>query len=456
MNRITGKFASLVSNTFEIKSDEVLKVSLLFVNFFLIVSCYYVCKSIRGALVIQKLGADFLPYIWTIGVIGLVVFVGFYSKLIDRVTRQRVTVITSMFFIVTLGIITYFLRVESAWVTVSFYIWGDIFSVVMIEQFWSHCNDMYKPSEAKRLYGLVGSGGILGGLVGGGIVGSIVQTVGTHSMPYVCMVAIGLVIIINFVVNRVSGASSLALNMHSPVRSKDRPNTENIKPKKSAPFWEGVTLIRKNRVLMFIGLALVFAQVSSTLIDFQFNKAVEASLSGLDDKSAFFGKFYFLLNLVSLIVMLFFTSPIHKKMGVVAGLLVHPLLITLGLVLLIVFPAPFLVLGLKLTDKSLGYSIARGSREVVYTETTREEKYKAKAVIDMLGYRASKVLGSALIIPFLAYFPIYQLNFVNLALTFSMVVTIMFLKTELKTESEIKEIESEMDYGLKQAEGAIS
>ena len=431
-------------NTFDVRPHEWTSVSLLFLNLFLIVSCYYVCKSIRGALVIQKLGANFLPYIWILGVAGLFIFISVYSKLVDRFDRRKISIYTSLFFIFTLGIITYFIKVNSPWVTISFYIWGDIFSVVMIEQFWSLCNDVYRTSDAKRLYGLVGSGGLAGGLAGGGLVGMIVERLGTHAMPYVCMAMIFVMILSNHFVDKSVSGHAL-----SP-KNKEEEASSGLR---NAPFWEGFAILKRNRLLLLIGLALVFMQVSSTLIDFQFNKTVEAQFSGLDQKSAFFGKFYFILNLVSLGVMLFVTSPFHKRYGAISGMLVHPIMTTLGLMMLILFPAPFLVLSLKLTDKSLGYSINRGSREVVYTHAERVEMYKAKAVIDMLGYRASKVFGSAIILPFIAYFPIAQLNFLNISITVAMMTTIFLIRGELaKSEPETQT----MDYQLDAIKGVTS
>ena len=147
--------------------NELGRAFLLFINFFFIIVTYSIIKPARGALVATQLGSDMLPYIWmaTASVIGI--FVAVYGRLIDLVSRQWVLAITTLGFGISLAIIQYLMRHNaSPWVSAVFYVWGDIFSVVMIEQFWSFTNDLFTTEEAKRWYGIIGSGAVVGGIMG--------------------------------------------------------------------------------------------------------------------------------------------------------------------------------------------------------------------------------------------------------------------------------------------------
>jgi hypothetical protein len=64
----------------------------------------------------------------------------------------------------------------------------DIFSVVLVEQFWSLTNTIYSTEEGKRWYGIVGSGGLVGGVVVGIAARFMLQTVGLHT-PDLLLVA---------------------------------------------------------------------------------------------------------------------------------------------------------------------------------------------------------------------------------------------------------------------------
>jgi ATP:ADP antiporter, AAA family len=84
-------------------------------------------------------------------------------------------------------------------------------------------------------------------------------------------------------------------------------------------------------------------------------------------------------------------------------------------------PWPMILITLKSADKALNYSIHRVSKEMLYIPTSYEVKYKAKAVIDMFAYRLSKIVGSALIIPFISVFSAENLNFLTLALAIALI-----------------------------------
>ena len=183
MKRFAGAFTRL-------QSENWAKPILLFVNFYLIITTYYVVKPVRSALVVSELGAKSLPYIWVATAVTIALFIAFYSRLIDRYSRRAVVTVTTTLFIVSLLCIRYLLSLQVPWLTGVFYVWGDVFSVVMVEQFWSFTNDIFNTKEAKKLYGLIGSGGILGGISGSLIASQMVNPVSyTHltlpTTPYV-------------------------------------------------------------------------------------------------------------------------------------------------------------------------------------------------------------------------------------------------------------------------------
>ena len=62
------------------------------------------------------------------------------------------------------------LRTSAEWVTVAFYLFGQILGVLLISQFWTLANDVYDARQAKRLFGFIGAGASLGGAAGAAIV----------------------------------------------------------------------------------------------------------------------------------------------------------------------------------------------------------------------------------------------------------------------------------------------
>lgn len=399
---------------FKVRREEVPVVALLFTNFFLIITAYYIIKAIREALVIQSLGADAMPYVWTATVVFLAIFVWIYGGLVDKLKRQWIVACTTLFFMFTLLIIRVLLATKWQWVSALLYVWSDIFSVVMAEQFWSFMNDIFTQKDAKRLYGIIGSGGIVGGILGGAAVSVVVPLIGTSNMVYVCVLILALLIVSVFAVERIVERSHLAPAPKDPSEEK-------------AHFFEGFKLIVTNRYLGLICISLLLVQMVTTVIDFQFMKTVEATYPGLDQKSIFMGQFLSLLNIFSFGLMVFFVGPVNQRFGLLAGLLVLPLVDMLGALLFLVIPAGTVVFALKLADKGFNYSFNRASKEVLYTPTTRAEKYKAKAVIDMFVFRASKFLGSGVIVATTAIFPLAMLNVCTLVFGTLLIVVTIFM-----------------------------
>ena len=142
------------------------KVLLTFAYFFLVITAYYVIKPVSRSLVLDDLGHRMVPYADLICAILMGPIVTLFARLADRVQKPRL--VTLSFWAVT-GMMVLFwwlLSFRQPWVAGAFYIWVAIFSVLVVTLFWLVANDLYRPREAKRLFGFIGSGGVLGGITG--------------------------------------------------------------------------------------------------------------------------------------------------------------------------------------------------------------------------------------------------------------------------------------------------
>src|SRR4029450_100602 len=54
----------------------------------------------------------------------------------------------------------------SDWVPAAFVVFGLLFGLLLISQFWTLANDIYDPRQARRIFGFIGGGSSLGGLTG--------------------------------------------------------------------------------------------------------------------------------------------------------------------------------------------------------------------------------------------------------------------------------------------------
>ena len=131
-------------------------------------------------------------------------------------------------------------------------------------------------------------------------------------------------------------------------------------------------------------------------MDFHYKLRLEQVVLGKGDIGALFGNFYFYVHLGSLLALLFATKNIIRTIGLSVCLLLLPLIF--GAPALIAFVLPGYLLGM--VASGIGQASKNGlfepAKELLYVPCTTDEKYKAKAAIDMFGHRGGKGVASIL------------------------------------------------------------
>src|SRR5262249_24722738 len=120
-----------------------------------------------------------------------------YSAAAARWQRERIVyACVAVFIAASSGFWVFFSTTAPAWSHYAYFFYVDVFSSVMVALFWSFANDLTSPEQAKRTYGIIGAGGILGGAVGSSFTGFTVEPIGAANLLLVCigiLVAIALV-----------------------------------------------------------------------------------------------------------------------------------------------------------------------------------------------------------------------------------------------------------------------
>lgn len=364
-----------------------LRSAFLFTNFLLILMALYHLKPASRSLFIEFLGADRLPYVWIGTASVMMLFIPVYHRMVARFSR----------FYLVLGscaaisgmLMLFFLLLSSPGpvVAAAFYIFVDIISVVLVEQFWSLTNSMFTTEDGKRWYGLVGTGGLIGGVAGGAMAAFLIEQTAlkTAGLLWIASGIVGMIFVLTWGMARVG--------LYCEV--DEIPETEE--PVVTAGGWRALC---RNRYILLIAGLLLLAQLASPLIDYQFLIIVEETYPGVEDRTAFLSMFMSLMGLVSIVINLALTPLIHRHYGVILGLMIQPLMMSLCAFGFLVQPTLYFGAAEKISDRGLAYSINRASKELLYIPVSPVLIYQAKAWIDMFGYRLFKVLGSFIILLF--------------------------------------------------------
>ena len=392
------------SGFFDIRRAELPFALLMFAYFFLVITSFWILKPIKKSLFIQHYdvtGFDLLGWIMTAAqaellakVLNMVVAflaVVVFTWLVRRFRRQQLTFIFSGFFLVSYALYSLVIH-EPAGVTVwSFYLFGDLFSTLMVATFFAFLNDSVEPEGAKRLYGLIGLGGVAGGVFGTMVLRTQIENLSNVQWLWTVF-GIGLLIV------AVAHAAGSLVD--------DRPRTAKSEPAKKAhgnPALEGAQLVFRSRYLLAIVAIVGIYEIVSTILDFQFTSTIAHYLDGPAIGKQF-STVFAITNVVALIVQLFLTSFVMTRLGVGVALLVLPAVILGGSLGFLIFPILWMGSLLNTADNGFSYSINQSAKESLYVPTTEEEKYKAKAFIDMFVQRFAKALAVAVSLGITAVF----------------------------------------------------
>lgn len=364
----------------------------LFTNFFLIILAYYLVKPASRSIYLDHFAADQLPYVWIGSALTLGALMPAYSRVVEMLDRRQLVVFTCVLSGLLLAGFGMLFRLGSTGPVeaIAFYILVDIISVVLVEQFWSLTNSSYASDTGSRWYGLVGSGGLAGGIVGG-VSASWLLTETPLQTYDLLLIGAG-----------IFGMLGLA----AEVLRRARLYPEHQAAIRPAGLDKPLTLrtLLRNRYLTLILATILLAQLVEPIVEFQFMSFVESSYPEREARTAFLSTFLSVLGSIALLINLLVTPLVLRTAGALAGMLIQP--ITLAVTAGVFMSNAGLLTGaaMKIGDRGLSYSINRASKEMLYVPVEPVLIYRAKAWIDMFGYRLFKITGSVLVLALTQWF----------------------------------------------------
>jgi AAA family ATP:ADP antiporter len=382
-------------SSLHVQREELPLALLMFGYFFLVITVFWILKPIKKGLFIQfydqdgfelaglafsAAQAELLAKVLNMFVAFLAVVV--FTWLSRRFHRQQLTLLFSGFFIACYIAFGYALQAPAGSGVWSFYLFGDLFSTLMVATFFAFLNDSVSPDAAKRLYGVVGLGGVAGGVFGTSVVAANVSALSYSAWLWVCT---GLTVMI--------AAAAAAAGRRVLVTPAPAPAPED-KPAGN-PATEGARLVFSSGYLLSIVAIVGLYEIISTILDFQFTFTVAHFLDG-PDIGRHFALVFTITNWVSLLVQLLLTSFVMTRFGIGAALLVLPFTVALGSSAFLLFPVLWVGSLLNTADNGFSYSINQSAKEALYVPTTQAEKYRAKAFIDMFVQRFAKAIAVAI------------------------------------------------------------
>ncbi|WP_339628818.1 hypothetical protein [uncultured Maribacter sp.] len=361
----------LIKKIFDVREGE-FKVSLWMLAYiFLVIAVLLIIKPTVNALFLSELGIEQLPFAFLLVAVTAVTSSYFYSKAVSRFALKKVievTIISSIIILIGLGILLS-LNVVSGVLLYFFYIWVAIYAVLSASQFWILANLVFSIREAKRLFGFIGSGAIIGGIFGGYLTSILAPLIGNENLMFVAA------LLLFFCIPLLRKIWNIRVKKNGSFRKHKNPVNNTEPPLK---------LILKSKHLTYIASIVAVSVVVAKLVDYLFSEFASSAITDADELTAFFAFWFSTFNLLSLIIQLFFTHRIVGIWGVGFSLLLLPIGIFGGSFLFLLLPELSAVVLIKAMDGILKQSIHKSASELLTLPLPFDLKNKTKSFIDVV------------------------------------------------------------------------
>jgi AAA family ATP:ADP antiporter len=387
--RITGIVYRLLCRIIDVRPEEVAVLFWCWLYIFAVLSSYYIMRPIRDEMGVAG-GVNNLQWLFTGTLVGMVVLNLPFAYLVKTLPRRRFIPLTYRFFalnIILFGALLYLAdAAQTVWVGRAFFIWVSVYNLFVVSIFWQMNVDLFSPEQGKRLFGFIAAGATLGAIAGSALTAALARFVSPIVLLLGAAVLLELAVFAVGRLSRLSPALARQPGSGSEARGDEQPIGGSV--------IAGITHALRSPYLVNVSLFILLFAISSTFLYFEQAGIVSHSFTDRGAQTAFFATIDLLVNTLTLVVQLFFTGRILVLLGVALALGLLPVLTLIGFGALAFAPTLSAITVFQVLRRAGDYAIARPTREVLFTVIPREDRYKAKSLIDTFVYRLGDQLGA--------------------------------------------------------------
>jgi ATP:ADP antiporter, AAA family len=368
---------------FDVRTGELKPALLMFGFFFAIIAVFQILKPLKKGLFVSHFGAEQELIAKGINIdVAFTAMIGFTYLYNWLGGRRLVRFLCGFFSIALLVFYAVVTDAPSGFVNYAFYLFGDLWSTVWVATFWALLNEISTSEQSARLYGLIGTGGLLGGIFGAAVVTGTVRTYSSGPLILLCL---GLTAAILFFAGSVD---ALARQRNAALIYREQ--AVRLEKVGWLSALDGARMVLRSRYLIGIVAILALYEFCSQILDFQFSSVLAKAVVGGRDVQAYLGRLYLVTNSLALLSQIALTTLLLRRSGPGAGLVVLPAAICFASSAF--WLEPTLIMGslLIVADNGLNYSINQTSREMLFVPTSSDAQYKARAFTNMFVQRLAK------------------------------------------------------------------
>lgn len=366
---------------FHLRAEDRRDVLIGFLTLAFIMASHAMLETARDTLFLSSLPAERLPWAYLAIAGAALVVTRLHGKLRQLVWDKR-KMLAGYLSVGVLATLTFWVQLEGAGAPglFGFYVFTGLMATVVVVSFWLLLDDIVTVVQAKRVFGPIAAGGVMGAMVGSFAAERLLTSMAPR---HLLLAAAGLMAVAAFI------------PMLWPAEGTGQPRARGgvMKSDVQRGF---LTMCGQPYLRLLFALVLV-STLALTGVDYLFKSMVAQEIPAAE-LGPFFARVYLVLNAIALVVQLFLSGALLRVLGVSRALLVMPGLLVVFAGGFALAPALLPVLLLKGADGTLRHSLHRTGMEVLYLPLPRHVRDRFKAVIDVLGQRGGQALASLAIL----------------------------------------------------------
>lgn len=380
----SGPLYRFIRSATKIEANEISATVLSFLFIFALMLAYNILKPVRDSMAPDWSDVE-LARLWTYNFIFSAAAVSLYGFAVSRLRLKYLVPGVYGFF--ATSFVLFYLGARSLddveFVEKAFYLWISLFSLFHISVFWSLMSDLFSKTQALRLFAIIASGASVGTIAGSAATLALAKVLGTMNLMLIAAV---ILVTIVPIIGLLYGLKSTQLQPGSggPV------NDQNVIVSGN-PF-AGFTEFVRNPFLLGIGVFIFLYTTIGSFAYFEIKNLLENL--DRDARAQIWAGINLTVNTLTIATAMFATGRIASRFGLAKTLALVPLIVAVGFLAVAVNPMLAVVVVSWVVLKAGNYAITRPGREMLYTLVNREDRFKAKPVIDIVVYRGGDTLAS--------------------------------------------------------------
>lgn len=376
-----NRFLQAVRSATLIKPREWRAVLVSFGFVFVLMAAYYMLRPVRDAMASDWTNTE-ISLLWNLQFFlsaGAVLLLGLaVSKWVFKYLVQGVYILFAASFVV--------LHFADSWagdpvlVNKSFYLWVSLFSLFHLSLFWSFMADVFNREQAGRLFAFITLGASAGAILGPVAASLSAAWLGAEALIPVAatllLVSVPAVYYLQHLKAGELGNADVSVDLDSY--------------KVGGAVLAGFRLFFTTPYLIGIAVFIALYTAIGSFAYFQQTNLLRDY--SLDERTLILSLLSLTVNILTFVLGFFVTGRLVTRFGMPSTLAIMPAVMCLALVVLSFAPVLIVLVLLQVARQAGNYGITRPAREMLFTVVSRETRFKAKSVVDVVMYRGSDAL----------------------------------------------------------------